>query len=94
MVGTYIDCCTSNCEHASIIPNVSRSADAQPDSRVMTHVNKISVGWGLMGATSDREYVSLALAAPGVRRLETPRRTGSVCFADERKIQLRDLEPW
>lgn len=71
MAGAHIDYCVSNCAQVAIIPNVNKSADAQPDSRVMTHVNKISVGWGLIGATSDRENASLALAAPefGPRKL-------------------------
>jgi uncharacterized protein (DUF736 family) len=54
-----------------IIPNVSKSADAQPDYRVMTQGIEIGAGWTKKGETSGKEYVSLALAAPefGPRKL-------------------------
>jgi uncharacterized protein (DUF736 family) len=54
-----------------IIPNLSKSADAQPDYRVLTQGIEIGAGWTKKGETSGREYVSLALAAPefGPRKL-------------------------
>ena len=54
-----------------IIPNVTKSADAQPDYRVMTQGIEIGAGWTKKGETSGKEYVSLALAAPefGPRKL-------------------------
>ena len=54
-----------------IIPNLSKSADTQPDYRVMTQGIEIGAGWTKKGETSGREYVSLALAAPefGPRKL-------------------------
>ena len=54
-----------------IIPNVNKSADAQPDYRVMTQGIEIGAGWTKKGETSGKEYVSLALAAPefGPRKL-------------------------
>ncbi len=47
-----------------IIPNLSKSADAQPDYRVLTQGIEIGAGWTKKGETSGKEYVSLALAAP------------------------------
>ena len=47
-----------------IIPNVSKSADAQPDYRVMTRGIEIGAGWQKKGETSGKEYVSLSIAAP------------------------------
>ena len=54
-----------------IIPNVNKTADAQPDYRVMTQGIEIGAGWTKKGETSGKEYVSLALAAPefGPRKL-------------------------
>jgi uncharacterized protein (DUF736 family) len=54
-----------------ILPNVNKSADAQPDYRVMTQGIEIGAGWTKKGATSGQDYVSLALAAPefGPRKL-------------------------
>jgi uncharacterized protein (DUF736 family) len=54
-----------------IIPNLSKSADAQPDYRVLTQGIEIGAGWTKKGETSGKEYVSLALAAPefGPRKL-------------------------
>ena len=71
MAGTHIDCCISNSAQATIIPNVNKSADAQPDYRVMTQGIEIGAGWTKKGETSGKEYVSLALAAPefGPRKL-------------------------
>ena len=63
MAGTHIDCCISNCAQVEIIPNVNKSADAQPDYRVMTYVIKTSVDQIKMAATSDKKYVNLAFAA-------------------------------
>jgi uncharacterized protein (DUF736 family) len=54
-----------------IIPNLSKTADAQPDYRVLTQGIEIGAGWTKKGETSGKEYVSLALAAPefGPRKL-------------------------
>ncbi len=54
-----------------IIPNLNKSADTQPDYRVMTQGIEIGAGWTKKGETSGKEYVSLALAAPefGPRKL-------------------------
>jgi uncharacterized protein (DUF736 family) len=65
--GTHIDCCISNYAQAEIIPNVNKSADAQPDYPVMTHAIETSVDQIMMDGTSDREYASLAFAAPEFR---------------------------
>jgi uncharacterized protein (DUF736 family) len=47
-----------------IIPNINKTADAQPDYRVLTQGIEIGAGWTKKGETSGKEYVSLALAAP------------------------------
>jgi uncharacterized protein (DUF736 family) len=47
-----------------IIPNTAKTADAQPDYRVLTQGIEIGAGWTKKGETSGKEYVSLALAAP------------------------------
>lgn len=54
-----------------IIPNTSKTADAQPDYRVLTQGIEIGAGWTKKGESSGKEYVSLALAAPefGPRKL-------------------------
>ncbi len=54
-----------------IIPNANKTADAQPDYRVLTQGIEIGAGWTKKGETSHKEYVSLALAAPefGPRKL-------------------------
>ena len=54
-----------------IVPNAVKSAEAQPDFRVLTQGVEIGAGWTRTGETSGRNYVSLSLAAPefGPRRL-------------------------
>jgi uncharacterized protein (DUF736 family) len=54
-----------------IVPNTAKSAEAQPDFRVLTQGVEIGAGWMRTGETSGKEYVSLSLAAPefGPRRL-------------------------
>jgi uncharacterized protein (DUF736 family) len=47
-----------------ILPNVNKTADAQPDYRVMTQGIEIGAGWTKKGETSGKDSVSLALAAP------------------------------
>jgi uncharacterized protein (DUF736 family) len=56
-----------------IVPNAAKSAEAQPDFRVLTQGVEIGAGWTRTGETSGRDYVSLSLAAPefGPRRLYT-----------------------
>jgi uncharacterized protein (DUF736 family) len=43
---------------------MAKTADAQPDYRVLTQGIEIGAGWTKKGETSGKEYVSLALAAP------------------------------
>ena len=54
-----------------IVPNPAKSADQQPDFRVLTQGVEIGAGWMRTGETSGKEYVSLSLAAPefGPRKL-------------------------
>ena len=54
-----------------LVPNTSKSADNQPDFRVLTQGVEIGAGWLRTGETSGKEYVSLSLAAPefGPRKL-------------------------
>jgi uncharacterized protein (DUF736 family) len=54
-----------------IIPNLNKTAEVQPDYRVLTQGIEIGAGWTKKGETSGKEYVSLALAAPefGPRKL-------------------------
>ena len=54
-----------------IVPNAAKSAEAQPDFRVLTQGVEIGAGWTRTGENSGRDYVSLSLAAPefGPRRL-------------------------
>ena len=54
-----------------IVPNPAKSADQQPDFRVLTQGVEIGAGWVRAGETSGKEYVSLSLAAPefGPRKL-------------------------
>jgi uncharacterized protein (DUF736 family) len=54
-----------------IVPNMSKSAENQPDFRVLNKGTEIGAGWLRTGETSGKAYVSLALAAPefGPRKL-------------------------
>ena len=54
-----------------LVPNASKSADNQPDFRVLTQGVEIGAAWIRTGETSGKEYVSLSLAAPefGPRKL-------------------------
>jgi uncharacterized protein (DUF736 family) len=54
-----------------LVPNASKSADNQPDFRVLTQGVEIGAGWIKTGESSGKEYVSLSLAAPefGPRKL-------------------------
>ncbi len=54
-----------------IVPNASKTAENQPDFRVMTRGYEVGAGWLRTGETSGKEYVSLSLAAPefGPRKL-------------------------
>ena len=47
-----------------IVPNTNKTADSQPDYRVLTQGTEIGAGWIKKGDTSGKEYVSLSLAAP------------------------------
>jgi len=54
-----------------ILPNTNKTTEAQPDYRVLTQGIEIGAGWTKKGESSQKEYVSLALAAPefGPRKL-------------------------
>ncbi len=54
-----------------LVPNTSKSAENQPDFRVLTQGVEIGAAWIKTGETSGKEYVSLSLAAPefGPRKL-------------------------
>ena len=54
-----------------LVPNASKSADNQPDFRVVTQGVEIGAGWIKKSETSGKDYVSLSLAAPefGPRKL-------------------------
>jgi uncharacterized protein (DUF736 family) len=55
----------------TIVPNSRKANDVQPDYRVFSGDVEIGAGWNRRSQTSERDYVSLALAAPefGPRRL-------------------------
>ncbi len=55
----------------TIVPNSRKAHDAQPDYRVLSGDVEIGAGWNRRSQASERDYVSLALAAPefGLRRL-------------------------
>jgi uncharacterized protein (DUF736 family) len=54
-----------------IVPNRTKTGDAQPDYRVLTQGIEVGAGWIRTGETSGKDYVSLSIAAPefGPRRL-------------------------
>lgn len=54
-----------------IIPNEQKTADMQPDYRVLSDGTEIGGGWNRRSEASGRDYVSLSLAAPefGPRRI-------------------------
>lgn len=47
-----------------ILPYMRKIADTQLDFRVVTEGIEIGVGWTRKGETSNKEYVSLSIAAP------------------------------
>ncbi|WFT97007.1 DUF736 family protein [Bradyrhizobium barranii] len=53
------------------MPNRDKSADTQPDFRVIAQGVDIGAGWVRRGESSGKDYVSLSLAAPerGARKL-------------------------
>jgi uncharacterized protein (DUF736 family) len=54
-----------------LVLNASKSAENQPDFRVLTQGVEIGAAWIKTGESSGKEYVSLSLAAPefGPRKL-------------------------
>jgi uncharacterized protein (DUF736 family) len=54
-----------------IIPNPSKTADTQPDFRVVSEGVEIGAAWNKVGENSGKDYVSLSLSAPefGPRKL-------------------------
>ncbi|MVT63591.1 DUF736 family protein [Bradyrhizobium pachyrhizi] len=54
-----------------IVPNRSKSTEAQPDFRIFAQGAEIGAGWIRRGETSGKDYISLSLAAPelGSRKL-------------------------
>ncbi|MCP3384669.1 DUF736 family protein [Bradyrhizobium sp. CCGUVB4N] len=54
-----------------IVLNRDKSADTQPDFRVITQGVEIGAGWIRRGESSGKDYVSLSVAAPelGSRKL-------------------------
>ena len=47
-----------------LVPNTTKTADNQPDFRVLTRGYEIGAGWIRKGKTSGEDYVSLSLADP------------------------------
>lgn len=54
-----------------IVPNQKKSAENQPDYRVLAQGVEIGAGWVCTGEVSGKDYVSLSLASPefGPRKL-------------------------
>lgn len=54
-----------------IVPNANKSHSDQPDFRVLSRGFELGAGWTKIGATSQKPYVSLSLAAPefGAKKL-------------------------
>jgi uncharacterized protein (DUF736 family) len=48
----------------AILPVTDKSAESQPDFRVMSQGIEIGAGWNRVGQTSGKPYVSLSIAAP------------------------------
>jgi uncharacterized protein (DUF736 family) len=74
--------------NVEIVPNESKSSDAQPDYRVFSDGTEIGAGWVRRSEASGRDYVSLSLAAPefGPRRLYA--NLGRASGADEDTFAL------
>jgi len=55
----------------AIVPNSRKTADVQPDYRVVAAGVEVGAGWLRRSESSGRDYVSLSLAAPefGPRRI-------------------------
>jgi len=55
----------------TIQPNEMKSADNQPDYRILSGDAEIGAGWNRRSEATGRDYVSLSLAAPefGPRRI-------------------------
>jgi uncharacterized protein (DUF736 family) len=47
-----------------IVPNTTKSADSQPDFRVLSKGFEVGAGWQRTSENTGNKYVSLSLAAP------------------------------
>jgi uncharacterized protein (DUF736 family) len=69
-----------------ILPNVQKTSDTQPDFRVMTEGIEIGAGWTRKGETSNKEYVSLSIAAPEFGPKKLYANLGRAAGSDEENL--------
>ena len=50
----------------ALVPVGEKASLTQPDYRILSHGIEIGVGWICTGKLSGKEYVALAIAAPGL----------------------------
>lgn len=55
----------------ALIPNAGKTADMEPDYRVVSRKNgfELGAGWKRTGKTSGEEYISVSLAAPEIGKI-------------------------
>ena len=75
-----------------ILPNIQKTADSQPDFRVMTEGIEIGAGWTRKGETSNKEYISLSIAAPEFGPKKLYANLGKAA-SSETKDSRRNLKP-
>ena len=69
-----------------IVPNIQKSADSQPDFRVMTQGIEIGAGWTRTGEASGKDYVSLSIAAPEFGPKKLYANLGRAAGSEEEKL--------
>jgi uncharacterized protein (DUF736 family) len=69
-----------------IVPNLQKTADGQPDYRVLTQGIEIGAAWLKRGETSGKEYVSLSIAAPEFGPKKLYANLGRAAGADDENL--------
>ena len=69
-----------------ILPYMRKIADTQLDFRVVTEGIEIGVGWTRKGETSNKEYVSLSIAAPEFGPKKLYANIGKAAGSDDRYL--------
>ena len=69
-----------------ILPNKSKSHEAQPDYRILSKAVEIGAGWDRTNKTSGESYMSLSLAAPEFGRNKLYANLGRAADQDDHDV--------